>query len=207
MPFPQLLVHLGKTIALNKKINKEADEVIKHILKDEEAALSEIYKQHRKPYLVWVTRHFNVDESIAADIFQDAILEFYLKVNTKKLHSLSCSVNTYLIAIGKNLLLKRHRKDQRIQFVDTFDDVNLTESNLELAYLEGDDSFLQKQVRQALAKIGDKCKDLLNLFYFKQLPHKTIAEQLGYNTVEVARSTKRRCIKKIAQHIGKDIFE
>ena len=192
---------------MNKHINKEANEVIKHILKDEEAALSELYKQYRKPYLVWVTRHFNVDEATAADIFQDAILEFYLKVNTRKLHSLNCSVNTYLVAIGKNLLLKRHRKDQRIQFVETFDDVNLTESDLELAHLEGDGSFLQQQVRQALTKIGDKCKNLLDLFYFKQLPHKLIAEQLGYNTVEVARSTKRRCIKKIAQHIGRDIFE
>lgn len=50
-------------------------------------------------------------------------------------------------------------------------------------------------------KLGQKCKELLELFYFKKLSMKDISKKLGFASEKVAKNQKYRCIEKAKENL------
>jgi RNA polymerase sigma factor (sigma-70 family) len=126
----------------------------------------------------------------AQDIFQDALVILYKKVHTADF-VLSVSLKTYLIAIVKNLWLQELRQRKKLPYGEALDDIasedTATEPGFEFA-------------RAAFHLLGEKCRQLLILFYFKKNNFREIAAALSFSDEKVAKNQKYRCIQKAKEH-------
>jgi RNA polymerase sigma factor (sigma-70 family) len=126
----------------------------------------------------------------AEDILQDALVILY-----KKIHSgdfvLTSSLKTYLLAIVKNCWLQQLRQQKKMPAGEIIHDIPAAETNEEPALTLADTAF---------NLLGEKCKQLLILFYFKKESFKTIATTLGFSDEKVAKNQKYRCIQKAKEH-------
>jgi RNA polymerase sigma factor (sigma-70 family) len=126
----------------------------------------------------------------AQDLFQDALVILYKKAHTKNF-TLTAPLNSYLLAIVKNCWMQELRQRKKIPLSETTVDIAAAEIN------EEDDFILAKS---AFDLLGEKCRQLLILFYFKQLNFKTIAEQLSFSDEKTAKNQKYRCMQKAKEH-------
>jgi RNA polymerase sigma factor (sigma-70 family) len=121
----------------------------------------------------------------AEDIFQDALLILYKKVKSGNF-ILSSSLKTYLTGVGRNLwyqeLRRRGKETMIIQTEDAEDSVGL-----EPQY---------RQAEMAFNLLGEKCKQLLVLFYFKKKSMLEIAHILEFTNEKIVKNQKYRCLEK-----------
>ncbi len=134
----------------------------------------------------------------AEDIFQEGLVIFCNKLN-KPGFVLSCSINTYLYSVCKLLWLDELKKSNKKIKNDT---IPLTEDAVTNSIHEDvNDDKPAKQAQEAVMKLGQKCKELLELFYFKQLSMKDIAAKLDFASEKGAKNQKYRCLEKAKENL------
>jgi len=175
-------------------LGKAEKDWIESIKNGGEAELNSLYALYREEFISWSGSVYKLDEAVAADVFQDAVITFYWNVKKGKLTELTSSVKTYLFAIGKNLSLKRIKKDSKMvvdsQVLEYNASFEFDEVNLEVTE--------RQQVIAALLKnLGDPCKSILKMFYFDSFTMDSIAERLGYKNENVVKTQKLRCLQKL----------
>ena len=72
-----------------------------------------LYSQHRAAFLRYAEQQLYANEEDAIDSFQDAVIVFYKNVTSGKLTELTCSIRTYLFAVGKRIVYKRNQQRRR----------------------------------------------------------------------------------------------
>ncbi len=127
----------------------------------------------------------------ARDIFQDALVILHKKVRDTDF-TLAVPLQHYLFGISKNCWLAELRRQKKMPFVQQ--DVDVTD------YVS-DDEPDYNLANAAFNLLGEKCRQLLILFYFKKQSYKEIAGELSFNDEKVAKNQKYRCIQK-----AKEIF-
>jgi RNA polymerase sigma-70 factor (ECF subfamily) len=154
-----------------------------------------LYRDYRKEFLSWSWKAYKVEEEVAADCFQDAIIVLYKNIVDKKLTVLSSSVKTYLFSIGKNLLLNKLKSKYR--------ETSLTELTPETEKMELMDLFegtsREKRIADLVLKIKDPCKSILRYFYYHKFSMQEIAEKMNYKNAHTVKSQKVRCIKELQE--------
>ncbi|BDS13309.1 RNA polymerase sigma factor [Aureispira anguillae] len=140
------------------------------------------------------------NDADAQDVFQDALLVLYR--NAQKMDfELTCAPGTYLYSVARFLwkdTLKKRNKEVSLEYDIRQNEV--IENDLEL--------FQQQQSKTArlaavLQQLGDKCKLLLQAYYYKKMSMKEIAQAFEYSSVNSAKTQKYKCIeraKKIANN-------
>jgi RNA polymerase sigma factor (sigma-70 family) len=133
----------------------------------------------------------------AEDVFQEAILILFRNIKDQKFEHKS-SVETYLYSICRHLWLDVLRKRKR-EFK------HQSEFGLQFSSDQiSDDISEQKDIslaETAFQMLGEKCRELLQLFYFKKQNMVSIANQLGFGSEKVAKNQKYRCIEKAKEHL------
>ncbi len=116
----------------------------------------------------------------------------YEKITSRKLTVLESSLKTYLFAVSKNLILKSLRRREVAQAA-------LAEREKLSPQEEAEEraEFRRETVHTIVAGLPDPCKSILQLYYYQQLPLRTIADQLGYKSEDVAKVQKNRCMKSL----------
>lgn len=134
----------------------------------------------------------------AEDVFQEGLVILCNKINRTDF-LLTCSINTYLYSICKLLWLDElKKKNKKIKN----DFIELTDENLiDTINTDIEEDRPIKQAQEALMKLGQKCKELLELFYFKKLSMRDIAKKLGFGSEKVAKNQKYRCIEKAKENL------
>ena len=126
----------------------------------------------------------------AKDIFQDALVVFYKKVNSTDF-VLSASLTTYLNAIAKNLWLTELRRRKKLPE---------DKSSTDIADVVTDEETGFTIATTAFNLLGEKCRQLLMLFYFKKKSFKEIAGILAFSDEKIAKNQKYRCIQKAKEN-------
>lgn len=129
------------------------------------------------------------------DIFQDALIIFY-KNAIKPDFELSSKISTFLFGICRRLWLQQLRKKSKllIESDEQTDELAVVEHfDFELAEVKSS----QLKIVDVVSQMAEPCKSILNWFYFKKLSLREIAERLDYNSEQVARQQKYRCLKSI----------
>ena len=133
----------------------------------------------------------NGSKEDAEDIFQDSLVILYKNAN-KPEFSLSSSLQTYLLAITKNLWREALRKKGRLPLIqDETEIVDNTEPGNEGA---------RKVAELAFNFLGKKCKELLIAFYFKKDSYQQIAKLLRFSSEKVVKNQKYRCLQKAKEN-------
>ena len=161
---------------------------------EEDWALKQVYQQHKAAILQFVLKNGGTTGE-AKDLFQDAVIDFYENVKARKFKGES-TIGTYLYAIARFKWLNRlKRKKTERKVIDTqaFQEVQVS---FETDYLKQEQ---QQQVLQLFDQLGSSCKDLLTyaIYYHYSIPE--LMEQLAYNSEQVVRNQKYRCLKKLKQ--------
>lgn len=175
------------------------DEVLMLDLKEgNEQAVTRLYKLYRVEFFKWAQSHYQMDEDSCADIFQDAVINLFLKGKQGKLSGVSCSVKTYLFAIGKNLMLNHLSKQRRMR---EHNELYTALQEDPFYFGEGPENPRKKMVIYLLERLGEPCKSILRLFYYHSLSMSEIADELKYKNEQVVKSQKARCMKELKQQV------
>ncbi len=163
-------------------------------------ALEKLYKIY--PAVKKYVLDNNGTHEDAADIFQDALSIFIQKVMDNNF-TLSSSISTYIFGICKNLNYEKNRKlKKKINFENRI----LSEEDLKSIeeYIEEEEKY--KKLDAALESSGKKCLELLQLYYYRRLSMKQIAQILGYSSEKSAKTQKYKCLEKARKFINSKGF-
>ena len=83
--------------------------------------------------------------------------------------------------------------------ISDHEDAQAEELDFELAGYSQNE--LVKKVVDLMSGQGKNCKDILLLSYFEMLDNQHIAQRLGYNSEQVVREKKYRCLKNLRNTI------
>jgi len=106
-------------------------------------------------------------------------------------------LTTYLLAIAHNIWRQKQRQQQQIQTL-------LPDDNLPDAGSDTDEfSFETRRlaVEKALAQLGEKCRQAIELYYWQGLSMTEIAQTLGWANEGVARKQKSLCLKELRRRL------
>ena len=135
----------------------------------------------------------NGNESEAQDIFQDAIIVFYEKVQKGNLE-LSCNITTYLYSVSRNLWLKRlkskMRSSLRIEDIQEFISVDDEASEI-------DNEKVLQTLNNLINKLSKKCKEILIAFYYDNMSMRKIMNLEGYKSEQAMKNKKYKCMKEL----------
>ncbi|MCC5921474.1 MAG: sigma-70 family RNA polymerase sigma factor [Cyclobacteriaceae bacterium] len=182
-------------------MKRSKTEIIALLKTDSELIVSEIYKRYRKKFMNWTKFHYGLSEEVSEDVFQDSIYVLYYNVKTEKLTELQSSLQTYLFALGKNILSKKEYRP--VKEINT-EDFSLNESQdlTPWQLIEKNDD--QLHLIKIIKSIGEPCYSILKHFYFDSFSMESIAERLGYKNENVVKSKKLQCLNKLREIYQKE---
>lgn len=152
---------------------------------NQKEAVAELYKSFPSVRHFIRTHGGNDDE--AKDIFQESMIVFY-KNAMKPEFTLTASVNTYLFTVSKYLWKDELKKKNRMVPIK-FD---REDEKYAPVFTEEKYRWLDKIINS----LGEKCMEILQLFYYKKQSMEEIASGLGYKNVDTAKTQKYKCIER-----------
>ena len=178
----------------------KADITEQHMILDkvkdgDQKYLKGLYEQYRKEFAQWALKHYNIDDDVAAEIYQRAFIAFYYNVKEGKLTVMNSSLKTYLFAIGKNMLREHFKGESR--FVESDEHV-LESGEIDNSILEKyEKAEVRRELENLLQRIGEPCKTVLELYYFHNYSLEAIADRMQYKTEQIAAKRKFICLKQL----------
>ena len=178
--------------------------ILIELKKGSEKAFKKVYEENRLKFLNFARKYkLSDDENI--DIYQDAYIVFYENFTSDKISDLKSSVSTYLFSIGKYMILNKLRTNKKNVNSDLI--MERVKDNNELF----DESIAhnepltheQELLKKYFDELGEKCKKVLTLFYYRGFSIQEIMEAEGYNSENVVKSQKSRCLKTLKEFIKK----
>lgn len=146
----------------------------------------------------WLKQHRLIADQ-AEDIFQEALLIFYKKINQPGFVS-SSKPETFLMGICKYLSFNRIRMHRNFTSLEASESIMLESQYEDLQELIEKEERIN-QLSQTLDNIGDKCNKLLTGFYFDKKSLEELCRELDISGVNVIKVQKHRCLEKIKNMI------
>lgn len=160
----------------------------------DEKALKKIYLDFKSDFFHFAKKHQLTNDEVL-DIYQDAILALRENAVLGKIKQTNSSLKTYFFSIGKYMIYDALRRKKKMYLTNDFDE-QTTESQFDFLF-QKELSLNQKKLQKAFHSLGDRCKEILTLFYFYNYSLEDIKEQLNYSARDVVKSQKHRCLKTL----------
>lgn len=176
-------------------------EAVKDLKSDDRLKIKALYNRYRAEFLGFGKR-YNLNQDALADVYQEAFLALRKHAISGRLDSVQSSMKTYLFGIGKYKIFDvLKEKNHNVPF-----EANLHIVGEEVEEIEIDEGppLTQEQflLRKYFKELGEKCRQVLTLFYYRGLSIIEIAEQAGYDNANVVKAHKSRCLKSLKQKIN-----
>jgi len=128
----------------------------------------------------------------AKDVFQEAMIVLYKSIRSGKFRGES-SIKTYLYRISNNIWLGKLRAMKPVW--------NIKETEGIFQKPEGDDQDTALLVKSLIERIGEKCRNLLLLYYWEECSMKEISEIMSFSNEDSAKTQKYKCMGKLIELI------
>ncbi|SEB74295.1 RNA polymerase sigma-70 factor, ECF subfamily [Maribacter dokdonensis] len=184
-------------------MENHSDETLFQALKEgSESAFKKVYEENRELFLNFARRYSLADEEVL-DAYQDAYVALYENIQNGKLTILKSSLSTYLISIGKYKIMERLRnRNKHTNNELLLNNVEEIDDEIEAFDIDNDAlSTEQKLLKKYFDALGKKCQKILKLFYYQQYNIKEIMTEGNYNSENVVKSQKSRCLKTLKEAI------
>ena len=175
-------------------------EWLEAIRSGDKKGLTQLY-QYVMPSIVKLVIRYGGTEEHARDLFQDTILILYKKLQYSEI-TLTSSFPTFFIAICRNLWAN-HLKKKSNNHVTFSDDIKSMYDDQPDWYELEEQSLQTRMLYKALNKLGDDCRQLLELF-FQKVPMDEIMIRMKYGSYEYVRRRKFMCKNKLIEFIKND---
>jgi RNA polymerase sigma factor (sigma-70 family) len=168
-------------------------ELIEGLARNDREAIAKLYKDNYHLIQQMVISN-NGTEDDARDIFQEAMIVLYDKARSGSFE-LNAKIRTYVYSVCRRLWLKR------LQYLKRFE--SSVESLEEVVPVEEDLESHEERTRQyglmeqAMGRLGEPCKSLLEAYYVDQQSMQDIAERFGYTNADNAKNQKYKCLVRL----------
>ncbi|MFN8247041.1 MAG: sigma-70 family RNA polymerase sigma factor [Ferruginibacter sp.] len=167
--------------------------LLEGLAREDKESIEKIYRDNYKMVQSLILAN-NGTHDDAADIFQESMIVLFEKSKSPEFE-LNCQIKTYLYSVSKRLWLKRLQQMNR--FGRQSDDMEVTipvEEDLEIHEKKQSDFYMMEN---AMNKIGEPCKSLLEAYYILKKPMLQIATDFGYTNADNAKTQKYKCLVRL----------
>lgn len=175
--------------------------VIEAIKKRDPNALKHIYSSNRMAFIGFAKKYPITEEDII-DIYQDAIIALRDNAVKGTIDDLKSELKTYLFSIGKYMIYDKLKQQKKMHLVDDTSRFINEENTFSLPN-NNELTTEQLQLQIAFKTLGEKCKEVLTLFYYRGFDLEEIMNELNYTNKDVVKSQKSRCLKSLKTMIFK----
>ncbi|MEC5146689.1 sigma-70 family RNA polymerase sigma factor [Chitinophaga sp. 212800010-3] len=176
----------------NQDITRDR-ELLLGLAKGDDKSLEIIYSENFPVVLRMILQH-NGSEDDAKDIFQEAIIVLYEKVQ-KDDFTLSSRLKTFLYSVCRHLWLKKVQRTYGL-YALTPELEEVVPASEELAEHEARDQEF-RVMEGAMKNIGQPCQTILEDYYLHKKSMQEIAEKFGYTNAENAKNQKYKCLMRL----------
>jgi len=160
-----------------------------------------LYRQNFEVLKVYVIQNSGSEQD-AEDIFQEVLVSFIELVRLEKFRGDS-SVKTFLYALTRNTWLNELKRKGRADVREMkFEKAKDTIDEDAAQKIAGRES--RKQVMDVVEKLGEQCKKILLAYYYEDRSMKEIVDLAGYDSEQVVRNKKYKCLKQLEQMLTAD---
>jgi RNA polymerase sigma factor (sigma-70 family) len=108
---------------------------------------------------------------------------------------LNCQLKTYLYSVCRRLWLKKLNQQQRFgRQTDDLEQIAPVEEDMEVHEKRQQEFNIMEN---ALQKIGEPCKSLLEAYYLQKKHMQQIAEEFSYTNADNAKTQKYKCLVRL----------
>ncbi|GAB2491086.1 RNA polymerase sigma factor [Algoriphagus taiwanensis] len=161
-------------------------------------AINQLYEQHYGVLENYILRNSG-NQDDAADLIQEVMLVFVKLVTQGKFRG-EASIKSFLYSICKNLWISELRKRKSMSARNERYEMEKDEMDLDISEEISRNENL-RFVMDLFEKLGEKCKQVLTLFYFEELPMKEICEKLEFSSEQVLRNKKYKCLQSLTDQV------
>lgn len=126
----------------------------------------------------------------AKDVFHDALVVFYEKLQQQELPA--TSHEAYLLGITRHLWFRKFNREAKGE------ELNETMADIPADDLSGKE---HRNILNFLERTGKRCMELLKAFYYDRHDMQHIRERFGYGSVRSATVQKFKCLEKIREEV------
>ena len=167
--------------------------LLKGLAQNDKKAAEAIYRENYAMVQSFILNN-NGSVEEAKDIFQEAMIVLYEKSRIATF-SLNCQIKTYVYSICRRLWLKRLQQLSKFSTqVESLEETVPVEEEIEEHEKRNADFILMEQ---AMAKIGEPCKSLLDAYYLQKKHMQEIAAEFGYTNSDNAKTQKYKCLVRL----------
>ncbi len=166
--------------------------LLEQLCQGSEKAMQDIYLSCREKCIAYALRYLLLPHESyedAAEMYQEAVLILFDNAVLGGIKSFSAAPSTYLISIMKN----RHRS--RLRKTDNW----LPLINEPISKEDSISMINRRLTKKTLARLGERCRQMLVLRYTSELDFASIASEMGYKNGDTVRNLIVRCRKDFAQ--------
>ena len=159
---------------------------------DFEQGVIKVY-QSLKPGFLGIANKISQDSELISQSYHDAVIAFIEIWNKGKYDPEKGQLNTLIYTIGKNQLLKKLKKkpEQTLELEQVF--------GLACELREYKNSELQTALSRALLELGEKCQEVIKLFYYYNYSNEAIMHRMNYENENTVKAHKSRCLRKLKE--------
>ncbi|MFK8005010.1 MAG: RNA polymerase sigma factor [Saprospiraceae bacterium] len=181
-----------------KAQNQTDQKILEGILTADNQSVRKIYDDVLPAVIRWVKEN-NGTESDARDIFQEAIIALFRKVEEGNF-TLTCTLKSFIRIICRNLWLNRIRNNKKFKGtkLENVEQVSLEKNMIERL----EQSEKQQLFFKHFDALGDNCKKIMQCF-FDKIPLKKIAKKLDTSESYI-KKRKFICKEKLVKAIQAD---
>ena len=163
------------------------------LARNDRASVESIYREHFLMVEQLIINNNGTGDE-ARDIFQEAMIVLYEKARSGSFE-LNCLLKTYIYSVCRRLWLKNLSQQQRFsRTVDLLEETVPVEEELERHGKLNTDFLLMEN---AMVKIGEPCKSLLDAYYIQKKGMQEIADNFGYTNADNAKTQKYKCLVRL----------
>jgi len=173
--------------------NDQEHALLNGLAENDTGAIETIYRDNYPAIRGFIIKNNGYPDD-ARDIFQEAMIVLFEKAKSDSF-VLSCRLQTYLYSVCRRLWLKKLQQQNRFNpSIELNHEIVPVEDELEL-HEQKEADF--KLMENALQKVGEPCKSLLEAFYIEKKSMPEIAESFRYTNAENAKTQKYKCLVRL----------
>lgn len=161
-------------------------------------AISQLYSQYYGMLEHYILQNSGSADD-AADLIQEVMLVFVKLVSEEKYRG-EASIKSVLYSISRNLWITELRKrkstsarNERYEGEKDQLDTNISDQ------ISRNENL--KFVMDLFEKLGEKCQQILTLFYFEEYSMKEICEKMDFSSDQVLRNKKYKCLQSLTDQV------
>lgn len=167
--------------------------LLKGLAANDKQAIETIYRDNYAMIQAFILNNSGSHDD-ARDIFQEAMIVLFEKTRTETFE-LSSQLKTYIYSVCRRLWLKKLNQMNRYSGrLDNMEETIPVDEDMELHEKRDTDFTLMEN---AMSKIGEPCKSLLDAYYIQKKHMQEIAADFGYTNADNAKTQKYKCLMRL----------